>query len=76
MHMVTFIVPEPEKALEPDDIREFVRHRLRGARTPDEVVLVSELPRTKTGKVLRRQLVRLVSDSAAGTNETASPGRQ
>ncbi len=39
-----------------DDIREWVRSRLRGSRTPDEVVFRGELPYTETGKLLRREL--------------------
>lgn len=40
-----------------EGIRQFVRARLRGSRTPDEVVWVDELPVTATGKIVRRDLV-------------------
>ena len=40
-----------------DEIRQFVRDRLRSSKTPDVIVFQSELPRTETGKLLRRNLV-------------------
>jgi acyl-CoA synthetase (AMP-forming)/AMP-acid ligase II len=42
---------------EPAEIREWVRDRLRSAKTPDAVVFRAELPRTDTGKLLRRTLL-------------------
>ncbi len=40
-----------------EDVRIFVRSRVRGSRTPDEVIFRDELPLTPTGKLLRRELV-------------------
>ncbi|MBA9005412.1 class I adenylate-forming enzyme family protein [Thermomonospora cellulosilytica] len=42
---------------DPDDIRRWVRDRLRSAKTPDAVVFRADLPKTDTGKVLRRVLL-------------------
>jgi acyl-CoA synthetase (AMP-forming)/AMP-acid ligase II len=42
---------------EPEDVREWVRARLRSSKTPDAVVFRTELPRTETGKLLRRILL-------------------
>ena len=44
---------------EPDveQLRAYVRHHLRGSRTPDRVVFRDELPVNATGKVLRREIV-------------------
>ncbi|GAA2404860.1 fatty acid--CoA ligase family protein [Actinomadura vinacea] len=39
------------------ELRAFVRARLRGSRTPDEIVFRPELPYTPTGKLLRRDVV-------------------
>jgi acyl-CoA synthetase (AMP-forming)/AMP-acid ligase II len=44
-------------AIDPELLRQHVRDRLRGSRTPDEVRLVDEMPTTETGKVLRRLLM-------------------
>ncbi|QKW35558.1 long-chain fatty acid--CoA ligase [Actinomadura sp. NAK00032] len=50
------------------ELRAFVRARLRGSRTPDEVVFRSELPYTPTGKLLRREIV---AGLAAGSTALA-----
>jgi acyl-CoA synthetase (AMP-forming)/AMP-acid ligase II len=60
-------VPDPEwgqrivavvvGAGDAEEIRQFVRDRLRSSKTPDAVVFSDELPRTETGKLLRRNLV-------------------
>jgi acyl-CoA synthetase (AMP-forming)/AMP-acid ligase II len=39
------------------EIRRWVRDRLRSSRTPDSIVFRAELPRTDTGKLLRRTLL-------------------
>ena len=39
-----------------DEIRGFVKERLRSSRTPDLVMIVDELPYNETGKLLRRVL--------------------
>jgi acyl-CoA synthetase (AMP-forming)/AMP-acid ligase II len=40
-----------------EEIRQWVRDRLRSSKTPDTVVFRAELPRTDTGKILRRVLL-------------------
>ncbi|WP_239148943.1 class I adenylate-forming enzyme family protein [Streptomyces sp. SID12501] len=42
---------------DPDEILAWVRERLRSAKTPDTVVFRAELPKTDTGKLLRRTLL-------------------
>jgi acyl-CoA synthetase (AMP-forming)/AMP-acid ligase II len=44
-------------ALDTEALRAYVRARLRGSRTPAQIVCWSDLPRTVTGKILRRQVV-------------------
>ncbi|TQM11231.1 class I adenylate-forming enzyme family protein [Pseudonocardia kunmingensis] len=48
-----------------DVLRQFVRARLRGHKTPDDVVFLGELPTTATGKILRRALVAMVGEKDA-----------
>lgn len=62
--LVAVIVRDGSVDLTEDDVREQVRQRLRGSRTPDEVIWADELPQTATGKVLRRRLVAQYSDPA------------
>jgi acyl-CoA synthetase (AMP-forming)/AMP-acid ligase II len=54
--IVAVVVPRRDAALQAEDVRGFVRARLRGSRVPDDVVFVSELPYTPTGKLIRREL--------------------
>ncbi|MFI1213533.1 class I adenylate-forming enzyme family protein [Streptomyces sp. NPDC020802] len=49
---------------DPEEIRSFARQRLRSSKTPDLVVFRAELPRTSTGKLLRRTLVAELEEAA------------
>ena len=51
-----FVVPIPGSGLVPDEITEYVRASLARHKIPREVVLVDQVPRNATGKVLRRAL--------------------
>ena len=57
-----FILPRegvtPDKALE-ESLREFVKTRLEANAYPREVAFLKEMPRTKTGKILKHELRRL-----------------
>ncbi|MGW5382222.1 class I adenylate-forming enzyme family protein [Nocardia sp. NPDC003963] len=55
------VVPAGAAHADAQTIRTWCRERLRGSRTPDEVVFVDELPRTATGKLVRRDLVARVT---------------
>jgi acyl-CoA synthetase (AMP-forming)/AMP-acid ligase II len=57
--LVAVVVPAEPAAQEV--LRDHVRRRLRGSRTPDEIVFRDELPVTPMGKILRRQLIRDLS---------------
>lgn len=50
---------------DPEEIRAWVRERLRSAKTPDTVVFRAELPKTDTGKLLRRTLLADLETSHA-----------
>ncbi|SEG84981.1 Acyl-CoA synthetase (AMP-forming)/AMP-acid ligase II [Thermomonospora echinospora] len=62
--IAAFVVPRPGRRADPAELREWVRERLRGSKTPDDIVLLDELPTTPTGKILRRELVEIVRDGA------------
>ncbi|MFE2884926.1 class I adenylate-forming enzyme family protein [Streptomyces sp. NPDC059272] len=42
---------------DPAEVRQWVKDRLRSSKTPDVVVFRTELPKTETGKLLRRTLL-------------------
>ncbi|WP_433602454.1 class I adenylate-forming enzyme family protein [Nocardia sp. CA-135953] len=59
--IAAFVVLRNGRTADADELREWTRARLRGSKTPDEVVFLAELPTTATGKVVRRDLVDLVA---------------
>ncbi|MFF3573350.1 class I adenylate-forming enzyme family protein [Nocardia jiangxiensis] len=49
--------------LDPEELRAYVRNVLRGSKTPERIVYWDELPRTETGKLVRRHVLeRIVAD--------------
>jgi acyl-CoA synthetase (AMP-forming)/AMP-acid ligase II len=50
------VVLRPGKKLSADDVRAHVKANLAGYKVPRDVTFVDELPRTSTGKVLKREL--------------------
>jgi len=56
------VVLAPGSPLTPEELRAFARASLRGSRTPDRIAFWSELPRTVTGKLLRRDVVAALGD--------------
>lgn len=55
--IAAFVVPKPGHVIDREEFRTFARARLRGSKTPDQIVIVDQIPTTPTGKVLRRELV-------------------
>jgi fatty-acyl-CoA synthase len=43
-----------------DAVRDWVRERIGGLKTPEVIVVVEEVPQTATGKLLRREVKRLL----------------
>ncbi|MFC8097734.1 class I adenylate-forming enzyme family protein [Streptomyces sp. NPDC057363] len=58
-----FVLLRPGVRAEAEELRTWVRDRLRSSKTPDHVLFVEEFPTTPTGKVLRRDLVGLVREN-------------
>lgn len=55
--IAAFVVLKASTELDSEELRAFVRGRLRSSKTPDFVTFLPELPETQTGKILRRVLV-------------------
>jgi long-chain acyl-CoA synthetase len=55
--LAAVVVRKPDSAVSAEELRDWVRARLRGSRTPDDVVFWPDLPVTATGKVVRREVV-------------------
>ena len=56
------VVAEPGAILDAEALREHVRSALRSSKTPDTITCWPELPRTATGKILRRAVVQALID--------------
>ena len=50
------ILPEPGHSLDPQALEEWARERLAAFKTPREVIIETELPRTASGKVKKHLL--------------------
>jgi acyl-CoA synthetase (AMP-forming)/AMP-acid ligase II len=56
---------EGPAGLSPEELRQRVRDRLRSSKTPEEILFWAELPRTDTGKLLRREIVSRLGGARA-----------
>ena len=56
------VVVRAGSLLTPEELRAFARASLRGSRTPDRIDFWGQLPRTVTGKLLRREVVAALVD--------------
>ncbi|WP_280231100.1 class I adenylate-forming enzyme family protein [Nocardia cyriacigeorgica] len=56
-HIEAAVVLRPGADVSGDELRTYVRGALRGSKTPERIVAWSELPRTETGKVVRRHVL-------------------
>jgi acyl-CoA synthetase (AMP-forming)/AMP-acid ligase II/uncharacterized protein YndB with AHSA1/START domain len=59
-----FVVLEKGKQASEDELKAHVKANLARYKVPREIVFLDELPRTSTGKVLKRELERLEPDEA------------
>src|SRR6185503_14600148 len=56
--VVALVVSTPDGQLDPEAVKAFARERLAAYKYPRHVVVVQELPRGPTGKVLKRDIDR------------------
>jgi acyl-coenzyme A synthetase/AMP-(fatty) acid ligase len=54
--VAAYVVPRPEKPVDADELLTYARARLASYKAPRIIHLVDDLPRTRTGKLLRRAL--------------------
>lgn len=63
------VVLEPEAIVEMDELREWVRSRLRSTKTPQRIVVIDELPHNEMGKLLRRHVRELLTEPLPGHSQ-------
>ena len=54
--LAAYVVLKPRSTLSEDEVKDFVKQNLARYKVPRDVAFVDELPRTPTGKVLKRTL--------------------
>ncbi len=54
--VAAFVVLAPDKSADPAEISQFVKDRLAGYKYPRQVIVVESLPKTASGKILKREL--------------------
>jgi acyl-CoA synthetase (AMP-forming)/AMP-acid ligase II len=55
--IVAVVVPAADASVDVDLLQEFARSQLRSSKTPDRILVWTELPYTDTGKLLRREVI-------------------
>jgi acyl-CoA synthetase (AMP-forming)/AMP-acid ligase II len=66
------VVTRPGTAVEDGELRDFTRQALRSSKTPDRFWFLNALPRTETGKLLRRLVPGMISPAGHDESATAS----
>lgn len=59
---IAFIIAKDGARLNPADITKYCRQRLADYKVPRQVVIKDQLPRTPTGKILKRELRKLAQE--------------
>ena len=54
--LAAFVVLEPGASATTDTLKQHVRENLANYKVPREIVVLDELPRSSTGKILRNEL--------------------
>jgi long-chain acyl-CoA synthetase len=54
--VAALVVTRPEEAVDPEALKAWTRERVAAYKYPRHVVLVDELPKSPTGKILKRDI--------------------
>jgi len=70
--VVAVIVPQPGETLTLEEVQEFCKERLASYKTPREVKLREDLPKTLTGKVIKKALKEDLMQARGDGQSTAT----
>jgi acyl-CoA synthetase (AMP-forming)/AMP-acid ligase II len=73
--LAAFVVRREGLTLDQDMVRDYIHHRLSRFQVPRDVTFVAALPRTTTGKVIKRQLLAAEPSRTARLISTALSAR-
>jgi len=54
--VTAFIVPHDGKSINPTELKSYLRQRISAFKVPKEFLVVDELPKNATGKILKREI--------------------
>jgi long-chain acyl-CoA synthetase len=60
--VTAFVTPHPGKDITPEDLKAYLKQRLASFKVPKQYVIVNELPKNATGKILKREIIKQFSD--------------
>jgi long-chain acyl-CoA synthetase len=60
--VTALVVPQPGQSILPEDLNVFLKTRLSPFKVPKEYVMVEELPKSSTGKILKQEIRKQFSD--------------
>jgi long-chain acyl-CoA synthetase len=60
--VTAFVTPHPGKDITPEDLKAYLKLRLASFKVPKQYVIVNELPKNATGKILKREIIKQFSD--------------
>ena len=69
--LAAFVVLNPGTSATPDDLKRYVQHNLANYKVPRDITILDELPRTSTGKILRRELLQRAGGSTAHSGSSS-----
>jgi long-chain acyl-CoA synthetase len=58
------IVPKPGRTIVPGDVKSFLKTKLSPFKVPKEYIVVKDMPKSPTGKILKRELEKMFSREA------------
>jgi acetyl-CoA synthetase len=64
--VVAYVIPQPGAALAPDELLAFARQHLAAYKAPKVVYLAKDFPRTRNGKILRREITPRIATARSG----------
>jgi long-chain acyl-CoA synthetase len=60
--VTAFITPKPGQKVVPEELKTFLKTRLSPFKVPKEYIILNELPKSPTGKILKRELRKRFMD--------------
>ena len=60
--VTAFVTPYPGQNTTPEELKAYLKQRLASYKVPKQYIIVNELPKNSTGKILKREIRRRFSD--------------